>query len=458
MKTKFLTILLILSFIFFASSCKKYLDAKSDQSLVTINSLDDMQSIMDNFDKINQFDAAADITSADEYYLTSSDYESLFTEFDRNMYVWHPTNLWDEYKAIANDWGGVYNSVYKANTILTNISNVQRTVENASQWDNVKGQAHFLRAYALFKASEIWCLAYDENTSSTDLGLPLRLDPDLNISSSRSSNKETYSQIIGDVEKAIELLPISPLHVSRASKPAAYAFLSRIYLAMRDYKLALSNANDCLKLSNSLIDYNNLDELSSYPIAKFNKEVLYHSTSIGFSGVPVDESFAKIDTVLFGFYNDNDLRKIILYRNNEDGSKTFKGSYDGSYTKFYGIATDEIYLIRAECYARMGELTEAMSDLNNLLINRYRKGTFQTLTSLNETQILSLVLLERRKELVMRGNRWTDIKRLNKEGMNITLKRILNGTEYSLPPNDLRFALPIPEDIIQRSGMQQNPR
>ncbi|SEM08104.1 hypothetical protein SAMN05216436_101351 [bacterium A37T11] len=57
----------------------------------------------------------------------------------------------------------------------------------------------------------------------------------------------------------------------------------------------------------------------------------------------------------------------------------------------------------------------------------------------------------------MRGLRWMDIKRLNKEGANITLTRNLNGQIYTLPPNDPRFALPIPEDVIDLSGMQQNP-
>jgi hypothetical protein len=58
----------------------------------------------------------------------------------------------------------------------------------------------------------------------------------------------------------------------------------------------------------------------------------------------------------------------------------------------------------------------------------------------------------------MRGTRWTDIKRLNKEGAGISLKRNVNGNSYILPANNLRFALPLPDDIVSLSGMQQNPR
>ena len=71
---------------------------------------------------------------------------------------------------------------------------------------------------------------------------------------------------------------------------------------------------------------------------------------------------------------------------------------------------------------------------------------------------MALILLERRKELLMRGLRWMDLKRLNMEGAAITLTRTVNGQVYTLPPNDLRYALPIPEDVIAISGMQQNPR
>ena len=51
-----------------------------------------------------------------------------------------------------------------------------------------------------------------------------------------------------------------------------------------------------------------------------------------------------------------------------------------------------------------------------------------------------------------------DIKRLNKDGAGITLKRVINGETFLLPPNDPRYAVAIPEDVIATTGMQQNPR
>ncbi len=105
-----------------------------------------------------------------------------------------------------------------------------------------------------------------------------------------------------------------------------------------------------------------------------------------------------------------------------------------------------------------------MNDLNTLLINRWKvdpvtgKTTYTSQTASDEKEALDKILLERRKELLYRGLRWTDIKRLNKLGANISLTRIINGQTFTLPPKDLRFALPIPEDVISLSGMEQNKR
>lgn len=458
MKTKLLKYCCFTSILFLFCGCKKYLDTTPDKSLVIISNLQDLQGLLDNFDRLNGSTLIADAVSSDDYYLTSLDYQAMSNEWHRNMYVWNPNNLWGEYTALINDWGQVYNNIYIANTVLLNIDKIPRDISNATNWDNVKGQAHFLRAYSLFKAATVFCLAYDENSSSTDLGLPLRLDPDLNIQSVRSSVKETYNQILTDAELASNLLTPKPLHVMRSSKPAAFALLAKVNLSMRNYENALSYANKCLEINNVLMDYNTLNASSTYPIGQYNKEVLYHTFGGGASSTPVNIARAKTDTTLLSLYEVNDLRKIVFFRQNADGTNSFRGSYNGTSNLFNGIAIDEIYLIKAECLARAGEVKSAMDNLNLLLVNRYKTGTYKARNAPSNLVALTIILEERRKELLMRGSRWIDIKRLNKEGLNIELKRHLNGQNYTLTPNDLRFALPIPEDIIQRSGMQQNPR
>ena len=97
-----------------------------------------------------------------------------------------------------------------------------------------------------------------------------------------------------------------------------------------------------------------------------------------------------------------------------------------------------------------------MNDLNALLEKRYQTSTFTPLVINDQKEALSRILLERRKELVMRGLRWIDIKRLNKGGDQITLVRKIGNQTYTLLPNSDYYALPIPDDIIRITGMKQN--
>jgi starch-binding outer membrane protein, SusD/RagB family len=210
-----------------------------------------------------------------------------------------------------------------------------------------------------------------------------------------------------------------------------------------------------LQINNSLIDYNSLSSSSSYPISRFNSEVLFHAAQLP---TLVYSGWARVDSNLYNSYASNDLRKTIYFKQFSDSTFYFRGSYDGSVSLFFGLAIDEVYLIRAECEARLGNISEAMTDLNGLMVNRWLTGTFTPFTATNSQDALNIVLTERRKELLMRDSRWMDIKRLNKEGGNIDLTRNLNGLLYHLTANDNNFALPIPEYVISLTGIVQNPR
>jgi hypothetical protein len=374
-------------------------------------------------------------------------------DINRNMYTWQKSGLFDP---LSNEWAYVYKPVFSANAVLEGLNNIQVNPTNSEDFNNIKGQALFARGKAFYSAAIVWAPAYDQTGAASQLGIPIRLSTNFNVKSVRGTLEDTYAQIIADLTLAAQLLPVKPLQVLRPSKPAAFAMLARVYLAMRQYAKAGLYADSCLQLTSSLIDYNSLNSSATYPIKRFNVEVIQDSYLSG--QVPVSHSKARIDTLLYASYATNDLRKIIYFKPSTNGSHIFSGSYDGASVLFGGIATDEVYLMRAESNARAGRTNAAINDLNTLLYKRYKTGTFTGITAANSNDVLTIILTERRKELLLRGIRWMDLKRLNKEGANITLTRDVNGQIYTLPPNDLKYALPIPDDIIQITGMPQNPR
>ncbi len=430
------------AFLFVA--CEKYLDEPSDKSLAIITTLDDLQALLDHHSTMNTTPNAQEI-SADNYYLTDDGWESLSAEQDQRMYIWALDNVFRQGSS-GNNWIELYRRVYLSNTVLEELLAIDRVHTKETIWDNIKGQALVFRAASFLDAVEVWSVAYNSNTAQTDTGIPLRLESDFNIPSTRASVQQTYDQIITDLKEAIRLLPIRSVAPTRPSKPAAYGLLARTYLWMRDYPNAKLYADSCLIYANELMDYNQINASANLPIPSNNVEVVFTLRSSG--GLVLTINRANVSLPIYLSFAEDDLRKIVFFRENSEGQMAFKGNYTGASTMFTGIATDEMYLIRAECYARDNQVVEAMQDLNTLLETRWRQGEFTPFTASSANEAVALILAERRKQLLFRGLRWMDIKRLNEEGANISLARTLKGETYRLPANSPRFALPLPDDLL----------
>ena len=453
MRRQYFVLLLLIATAIAWGGCKKYLDAKPDQSLVIPSTLTDVQALLDNTYLMNIQAPTAGEASADNYYLTNDSYHALYSLAYQNMYLWG-----DEinYDLFPGDWEIGYDQVYTANVVLETLASVERTPANAVAWDNVKGSALYFRSNAFLKAVYTWAPPYDSATAGTDMGVPLRLHSDFNVVSVRASVADCYRQVLSDLKVVVPLLPVTALNGMRPSRPGVYALIARAYLSMQDYTHAGMYADSCLLLNPGLMDYNTLDSNDNYPFPRFNPETLI--THGGYNA-NLDEYTAKVDTTLLSTYAPNDLRKTLFFRPNGDGSFAFRGTYYGGYGLFTGLATDEVYLTRAECSAREGRAEAALADFVTLLKNRYKTGTYQPPLVADSDSLLTLILAERRKELPFRDLRWMDLKRLNREARYAkTLTRVVDGQTYTLPPNDPRYALPLPRSVIELTGMQQNPR
>ena len=302
-------------------------------------------------------------------------------------------------------------------------------------------------------------------TAASDPGIPIRLDPDINEKTTRASMQTTYNQILNDLHTAEGFLPaaIPFSNLNRPSRLAAQALLARVYLSVGDYTDAGLCADSVLHLYGKLLNYNILDTLKPFQFAINMPEILYQAN------FPIEGNNLQaftcggcfVDTTLIASYTADDLRRPLYYYEESPGMYALNGSYAGLIYPFSGLATDELYLIRAECNARTGgqvKVTNVLNDLDTLMSYRLVTGNFTPYPMMSAAAALDTVLAERRKELAFRGIRWSDLRRLNQEGGNITLTRNLNGTSYTLPPNSKLYTLPIPPDVIQESGIAQNPR
>ena len=444
---------LILSFFaltFILVSCKKFLDAKTDKQLVIPESLNDAQALLDFYTSMNGFYPCIGDESDDDFYLLDSYFNSQ-NIIRRDHYIWAKEAL-DE-----TDWANMYGIVLNANIAIETVDKQTVEIRNSVSAKNIKGAALFYRAFAFYHIVQYYAAPYDKSIATTTPGIPLRLTSDASPVSKRSTLEESWQQIVNDLKSSVQLLPVSGILLSRPSKGASYAALARIFLDMGEFEMSGKYADSSLQLYNTLLDYNAINGSPIYPFKRFNSEVFFSSV-IPIIG-PLAPANYKVDSLLYQSYDSNDLRRKLYFISNGPGTVGFRGSYDGTNSLFNGFATDEQYFIRAECAARAGLKDSAMADLNRVLLTRWITGTFVPFAASNADDALDIVLRERRKELIMRGSRWFDLRRLNKEPRFAkTLNRELNGTTYTLSPNDLRYTFPIPVQVIALTGMQQNPR
>lgn len=456
----------------FMASCKKYLDIKTSSSQIVAQTPQDCQRLLDDYTTMNTGYPSDGEASSDDYYLNDNSYLNYTSQEDRNIYLWSSTAI----RASASpQWQNAYKVIFNANLVLETLQKLKNGSTDVTTLNILKGSALFFRSYAYWQLAQLYTKPYKAGTASQDPGIPLRNSTDITEVSTRGSVQQTYDQIIQDLQEALSLLPATSIVPTRPNKAAAYAMLARVYLSKEDYPNALNAATATLQLNNQLIDYNTLDPNAFIVFQpRFNKEVIFHSIMARQQMLQPGSDYdciARIDSNLIKSYAPNDLRGQIFFKpnldpntGNPDGTFRFVGNYEPAYYTadfFNGLAVDEIYLIRAECYARANKLTEAMTDLNRLLVNRWNNngGTapYQNMIASSAEDALTKILTERRKELVMRGLRWTDLRRLNTDSrFSKTLSRIINGTTYNLPPNDPRYTLLIPQEVITNSGIAQN--
>lgn len=435
------------------TSCERYLDVEPKGKLIP-TTVEDFRMLLDNAFVMNISAGLSEI-GTDNLVITDLQFNKMSSPYERNAYIWNKVvyGPLDQ----AYDWAWPSQKIYYANLVLEGLE--MSTSTNEKERNTLKGEALFHRAAAWYEMVSLYAGAYDESTAGTALGTPIRLNSNVFLTSQRPTMKVTYEQMLADLTQALNFLPVITSENTRSAKEAVYGMLARINLDMGRYDQALLNAREALKINTELLDYNDINP-NDYPkFSRLNKEVIFQSS------VPGNYSYfnaVMASKELYDLYDNDDLRKAYFFSVYTDENNEVVINTSGSYAEwawFSGIARDEVYLIAAECYARTNDPVAAKTLLNDLLIRRIAAGKFTPVSTNDPELLLTKILLERRKELVFRGRRWTDLKRLNKDPRFAkTLKRTVKGTTYELLPSSLRYIYPIPETVINATKMPQNER
>ncbi len=439
MKTIHKQILLILSFLIVG--CEGFLDEKPSKSIVTITSLDAMQALLDNTvqamnSETNFRNLRTDEFAADQALLVSS------LAIDRAVYLWEAEPYAQD--DIVNDWSRQYIQVFNANVVLDEIERINlESAPDLARKNTITGTAYFFRALAYFNLAQVFAEPFDPNGDNSSLCFPLRTLPDPNVRFERATVGEVYELILSDLEKSLGLLPQSSSIATRPTRNAARSLMARIYLAMEMYDLAHENAEMVLQTQNNLLNFNELEVTVANPFTRFNIETIFYS-DFYFSGFTFSQLF-KVSDDFIALYKDGDLRKSAFFSGSPEDGFNMTGHYTGSIEYFSGITTAEMLLVVAEVAARNSDFTKARELLLKLVENRYAESMSPSLSEIQDDELLKVALEERKKELIGRGVRWSDLRRLNRDPrFAVTIRKSYEESNILIPPNDERYTSVIP--------------
>jgi tetratricopeptide (TPR) repeat protein len=368
-------------------------------------------------------------------------------------------------------WESAYGRIFTYNVVVNNV--LASTEGSEREKRRLWAEAKVGRAFEYLNLVNVYGSHYNPKTAATDLGVPMVLVEDINASYERVSVEAVYTQIHTDVAEALPYLNQTVADRYQAVVSVSHAFLARVHLYQGKYELALQEAKKALALNSALMDYSLyrtktkttwgrvcLKTDSLVPMQDFQKspEVIWAKKGTSSDGEFNAEFYASPDFV--STYNTDlpvgaiDKRFDLFFCKDRASFGPNELKFHGRvlfapYVSFnMGFGTAEMFLIAAECEARLGNASEAVNYLNTLRASRIEN--YQPLASKDAVEALKITLDERRREFpFMASTRFFDLKRLAVTGDLIkTIQHPLDGKMIEMKSNDRRMILPVPPKVL----------
>jgi hypothetical protein len=416
------------------TSCEKFLDVKPKGVVLP--------------EKLADYEALLNSPTLTETYPThliycTDDLQGLYTKNDRaseaNAYFWR-NQMENSTEVSPPVWGPLYRAVYNCNVIINYIG---KTSGSEQKKNEILGEALAIKADCYLNLLTMFAKSYQVSTAATDAGLPLVTSTDVTSATpARASLQVTVDEILGNLKSAADYLPLSNINKLRINRYGAFALLSRVYLYMGDFDNALLYADKALDGPHQLVDLTLLPDREAVPVPELNPESLWVRLSSDY----VLPGYLLYSTDLLSYFDSNDLRFEYFTR---DVIPEERMLLNGNSS--FGITFPELYLIKAEVEARNLNPGAAMDIVNMIRKKRIKPAAYQDLTAASPEDALKKVLAERRRELAFGGQRWMDMKRLDKEGRMAEVKRYNAETQEvdgTLPPHSPNYVFEIPSRVL----------
>ncbi|MEN2402519.1 RagB/SusD family nutrient uptake outer membrane protein [Flavobacterium sp. MC2016-06] len=355
---------------------------------------------------------------------------------------------------------GSYAGIASFNLIIENALTTTEATEEQKRV--VWAEAKVLRAMNYFNLVNFYADTYVASTASTKLSVPLITSADINAPSKQVTIQEMYDFILADVKDALPYLPKVSQTALHPNLGAGYAFYARVYLQMNNYTEALKYADLALAENNQLYDW------TAYYTA--NKAVIDVPNSYTTTPSPMGYNYVENYTFRHGDltylnvernipiaraqrFEAGDARFLSRWKIRTVGAETYYRTTLSGMFNFGGITTVEIYLIKAECLARAGQISDALGLLNTVRKTRILPASYQDITTTDKTTALNAIFKTKNNELILTLIPFADARRLNAEGVyKVSFSKVENGTTYTLSSDSHLWTMPFPQGAVKNPG------
>lgn len=457
-KLPFLSLLLGVTLSLF-SSCEDYLSVvpKGQKIPVTLN---DFALMLKDEYAAQRVDALQALILLNDRHVNNS---------SLNYYPLYESNYnWDESadrielnKSDEQAYYVGYGAISVFNLIIQNAPGATEATDDERK--QVIAQAKVLRAMSYFNIVNYYSDTYEAATASQKGGVPLITSADVNAPHTQPTVQDIYDFMLQDLEEAYSDLPQESETILHPDKATADAFYARLYLQMGNYAEALKYADRALAANSNLFDWTAFYETHKSVIENPENFNSLLPSPMGFQYVEnyqfrhgsstYQAAESSIPLERWELFEEGDARAAARWKRYTVGQESY---YRSSITGFYnygGITTVEVYLIKAECLARAGNLAEAMDLVNKVRETRILPGVYQPLTASSVGEAMQAVIRLKGNEMILTQVPFMDARRLNAEGIYpVTRSKVLDGTEITLSPTSHLWTMPFPQGAVENAG------
>ncbi|MEL7123346.1 MAG: RagB/SusD family nutrient uptake outer membrane protein [Bacteroidota bacterium] len=365
----------------------------------------------------------------------------------------------------AGQWLDMYAVIVNSSNVINRTGEADILSSEQAEADNRVGEAYALRGLTYWNLVKYFARPYTAENGA-GLGVPFNNEGTTGeiVTPSRETIATVYNQIISDLNNAIDRLTLTD--DGRMSQAGAQAILAKVYLYQGDWANAEALANQVINNPDYSLYADGQAWLDSWG-ANIGSEDLFtvintptdnlgvNSVGGGYDQDGYGDFLATQD--LYDIYSDTDARRdVMIPGDRADGERgTFfpEGKYPNGetgqdYIKVMRLA--DVYLIRAEARAELGNEDGARADLDAVA---GRVDPSYTASTASGQDLIDEILLERRKELAFEGDRVYDLTR-----RQMSWIKFRTFDSQAVNWNDDQVYNPIPvAEIDNNPNMEQNP-